>query len=276
MKSETEKHIEWLLSLDDEYKAKTRKSESLLVDKFASIVDYFENQYGLESSSMSKAPNKRDLLQFELLLNELPKDIPLEAKKRVKQYKKLIGIDRKMLLGGMVGLVVVSQTTKHASDIDSESRNTFISELDRLSNAYDVSAKRLKNRAQDVVDEPIGSATWQDRIWQHADKATSLIALAMTNTIVQRTAVKKLSADISSVVHAYNSGIIANYIGESAKANGMAECMFGMQTKMKMVLITQPNACDICSSIADTNPYTAETAPTLPIHGYCRCEWSFE
>lgn len=276
MKSETKRHIEQLLRLDSKYARQKRKSEHALVDKFVSIVDYFENNYSLDTVLMSKAPNKRDLMQFKRLLNELPKDIPYSAKKRVRQYKKLIGIDRKTLLGGMVGLVAVSQTVKNTNEIDSESRKAFTDELDRLGVMYSVGVDRLKSKVQTVVDEPIGKATWSDRIWQHSDKATSLITLAMTNALVQEVQKKRLTQSIADVVHAYNSGIIANRVGESAKANGMAEQMFAKQNDMKMVLIAQAGACDLCSDIETLNPYTPNNAPTLPIHSHCRCEWSLQ
>lgn len=276
MKTDTERHIEQLISLDSKYKQQKCKSERDLVDKFVSIVDYFEHNYSLDTNLMSKTPSKRDLMQFKRLLNELPKDIPDRAKKRVRQYKKLIGIDRKALLSGMVGLVAVVQTAKNADEIDSESRAAFVDELDRLGDMYSVSVDRLKSKVQSVVDEPIGKSTWQDRIWQHSDKATSLIVLAMTNAIVQEVQKKRLTKSITDVVHAYNSGIIANFVGESAKSNGMAEQMFANQTGMKMVLIAQAGACNLCSEIVTSNPYTADNAPSLPIHGHCRCEWSFQ
>lgn len=241
MKNDTKEHIKQLLDLDKKYKAKKRQSEKNLVEKFASIIEYFQNKYNFEPTEMHKTPNKRDLMQFRRLLNELPSDIPSEAKKRVKIYKKMIGIDRRTLLGSMIGLTMIKQTSKNVDEINKEIKNTFINELNRLGKLYNTNVSKLENKVQTVVTKPIGKSVWTDRAWQHHDKATSLTTISISDSIVQGST-KGLNAKITDLVHVYNSGIIANFISESAKANSSAEQMFAEQNQLKMVLIVQPGA----------------------------------
>ncbi|MFC6180339.1 hypothetical protein [Lactiplantibacillus daowaiensis] len=252
----------------------------------------YADESGLSLAQTRQAVSRWDIAQWQRAIDQLDMtDWDDNAKYLAGEYAYQAGYDRTHLMGAMVGMSLISMTSKVQQHITDRVKTDAVDQEEHLKRLLDGPPIRpiVKSKPVSIITQDETTALWSDSLWlkseSMANDVQSLVNLHLRHgmsiddlkgMLVQHVNPRQFRPGKSIADRISQMDYQAERILRTESARLVDEVnmtTYSMQGVIWVDWIDEPGACEMCAALADGGPYPLNDVPSIPgdTHPNCRC-----
>lgn len=272
----------------NEIKKRLQYAQDAIQKEIDAQWDNFSNGQKITRSEAMKRASEMDVKAFARKAKKYvkEKDFSPTANKELKLYNLTMRVNRLELLKANVGLELIATFDEMDKYFSSELTSAGLKELQRQAGILDmtISKSDYGKRVEQVLNSSFkveGFATFSDNLWMYQAELKSDLDKLLVRSVTMGRNPKQLAPEL------------AKYLTQEGKENAKFNAQRLMVTETTRVQsgvqkesyldadiekygwVTEPNACQLCKSIAADGPYLVSEMEVgknmMPVHPFDRC-----
>lgn len=272
----------------NEIKKRLQYAQDAIQKEIDAQWDSFSNGQKITRSEAMKRASEMDVKAFARKAKKYvkEKDFSPTANKELKLYNLTMRVNRLELLKANVGLELIATFDEMDKYFSSELTSAGLKELQRQAGILDmtISKSDYGKRVEQVLNSSFkaeGFATFSDNLWMYQAELKADLDKLLVRSVTMGRNPKQLAPEL------------AKYLTQEGKENTKFNVQRLMVTETTRVQsgvqkesyldadiekygwVTEPNACQLCKSIAADGPYLVSEMEVgknmMPVHPFDRC-----
>lgn len=272
----------------NEIKKRLQYAQDAIQKEIDAQWDSFSNGQKITRSEAMKRASEMDVKAFARKAKKYvkEKDFSPTANKELKLYNLTMRVNRLELLKANVGLELIATFDEMDKYFSSELTSAGLKELQRQSGILDmtISKSDYGKRVEQVLNSSFraeGFATFSDNLWMYQAELKSDLDKLLVRSVTMGRNPKQLAPELSKFL-TEEGRENTKFNTQRLMVTETTRIQSGVQKESyldadieKYGWVTEPNACQLCKSIAADGPYLVSEMEVgknmMPVHPFDRC-----